>query len=185
MKKLWSIPIAAIYLYALSILTQGGYDSYFNIPSAFISASIVNNTLFAYLLFKAVEVVIIKIGWWWILIVPILIILGFLSHIYLNDHRAIFIWAGTITAIFLLSIAISLGEHLAKERTDFLVPSPECPPIGSDSAYIIPDIYEGKAIFVPITQEATSARLGTGFMIKEISELPCKLVSKNVGKITK
>lgn len=185
MKKLWSIPIALAYLYGITILTQYGYYAYFNIPTNFIDASIPNNTIYAYALAGAIWGLITSIPWWAkVLIGAAIVLIGFLSFVFFNNYKTVFIWSGTIIAILFLCLTFNLGTIIAETKTSYLTLSPGCPAIGQDAEYIAPDIYEGQAIFVPIDPQNKN-KLGDGFILKDISSLSCKLEYSPVGQVTK
>ena len=183
MKKFWNIPILIGYLYAITILVQGGFNSYFNIPLGFITASIVHNTIAAFILFKATLELAAFLGWWWLVVGPVIIAVGLISYIKFNDYKKIFIWIATIMALLFLYKALDFGEFLAKWKTNFLILSPECHKVNGNENYIVAELYDGKAVLVPY--DITTNKLGDGFMLKEISDLPCKLQYKDIGFIIK
>jgi len=187
MKKhwsLWSIPIALGYLYAITILTQYGYYSYFNIPTNFIDASIPNNVLFGYSLIKVIWELLAEMPWWKGTLIGAGIALAVvLSHHFFHDRKLILAWIGTGFAILFLSTSYSLGTIIAKAKTNFLVLSPECSTVGPAARYIIPDLYEGKAILVPI--DPISRKLQNGIVLRDLSSLPCGIENQEVGVVTK
>jgi hypothetical protein len=78
----WTIPGVIVYIYVITVLTQYGFLSYFDIPGNFIEASLRENIIYLYWLFSVFLVIVKIIGWWWILILP----LAFLIY-FLYDHE--------------------------------------------------------------------------------------------------
>jgi hypothetical protein len=66
-KYIWSIPGIAVFCYAVTILFQYGYLSYFNIPASYIKGSIADNVVFAHDLLKLGLGILAFLRWWWII----------------------------------------------------------------------------------------------------------------------
>jgi len=180
MSKLWTIPAATIYIYALTILTQYGATSYFNIPANFISISPTENTIYAYNLFKLALEFIPLIKWWeWVIVVIVFCFALF----YFRILGKILISTITILLILFLYNAVNFGEFLAENQTNFLTLSPECSSLGKGETYIIPVIDNGKAILIPIDEN--SKKIGNSFLVKDVAELSCKLEHREIGKLRK
>jgi hypothetical protein len=184
MKKLsnllWSIPALAVYFYTATVLTEYGYASYFKIPTNFISTSLSDNIIYFFQLFTAVKYQIGFIKWWaWLILVFVILFIAFLYY----SH---YLWKKTLTltgvVIFFLLLGgfFHFGGKLAANNAEFWIPASDCPPIGSDSRYIIPGFNESVAVFVPIDQ---NNKIIGGFLVKNLTELPCKLEYKNIGRI--
>lgn len=181
--KFWSIPLISVYLYAVTILTQYGFNSYFNIPPNFIEASIQGNTVYFYQLFQLALAVIglMKFWMWAVLAIGFLMIV--LLHIFELRYE-IFLYPILILVIGgVLFGSYNFGNFIAASTESFYVLSSDCPSAGRDGNYIIPIFYEGKAILVPI--DGTTKKLQNGFIVKEMSELACKIELKEIGRITK
>lgn len=185
MKRLWSIPIALAYLYAVTVLTQYGYYSYFNIPTNFIDASISSNTIYTYSIATAAWQLIVSIPLLWKIVIGIAVaIASFISGIFFNNHKIIFVWIGTGLAGILLIGSFGLGGFIARDKKNFLILSPTCSITNQNVQYVIPDIYEGMAILVPIDPKNNN-KIGNGFVLKDISTLPCGLEYSEIGRTTK
>ena len=183
MNKIWSLPILSVYFYAVTILTQYGYNSYFNIPSSFIGASIGDNVVYFFHLFQVAAVVAGLMSWWmWIVAISAIAII---TVIYFFDswyNIFLDLIAVLIMGMFLWG-SYGFGGLLASSVTNFRVLSSDCPQIGSDNFYIIPVISETKAVLIPIDVE--TKKMKGGFMVRDLSGLTCKIVSQEVGKIIK
>jgi hypothetical protein len=182
MKKLWSIPIALGCIYAATILTQWGYDTYFNLGANFVDASVSGNTLYAYSLIQAIVQILGALHWWWPIIFVIVVVIAVASYFIFGNEGAAFWAILTIVAVLFLYGSPTMGKIIAQQKTDFLVPAPGCS-VGPEAAYFVPDTYQGKAIFVPF--DPATKKIGSGFFLKDLSALPCELEYKNIGPITK
>lgn len=178
MNKFWNIPIIAVYLYAVVILTQHGFNSYFNIPSNFIEFSIKENIIYFFQLFQlALTIVGVMKFWMWIVVLVgaiIIAILCFFDYAYEIIFTSILI-GGTLVGSYYF------GNYLAINTGTFYILSSDCQSIGQEK-YIIPTFYNDKAIFVSIDK---NNKLGNGLIVKEISSLDCKIEQENIGKIIK
>jgi hypothetical protein len=183
MKKFWSIPIVLAFLYGITILTQYGYDSFFSLPASFVGASIASNTLFAYSAVEAfLQILTALHWWWWPIIIVTITVTGVLSYLFLESGSSAFWGIISVTALLFLYFAPTLGNIIAKEKIDFLVTAPGCS-IGPDQAYLVPDIYDGKAIIVSF--DPKTKKLDSEFSLKDLSQFPCKLEYENIGPIRK
>lgn len=175
--------LGAIYLYAASILTAFGYNSYFDIPSGFISYSIRENTIFFYILFLSLKLFVSSVAWYIWVLLAVLIILSFFFKII----RIISYFLLILFLLIFLGSTIKLGENIAKDTKDFFVPATDCALVASTANYIIPNFYGGEAIFVPYSKndDGQNKMLG-GFVVKDLSEADCRIIySNNIGKIIK
>jgi len=178
MNKFWNIPIITVYLYAVVILTQYGFNSYFNIPSSFIEFSIRENIIYFFQLFQLALIIagVMKF-WMWIIVLSsilIIIVLSFFDYIYELIFASILIGGVLFGSYY-------FGSYIAINTSTFYVLSSDCQSIGQEK-YIAPIFYNDKVVFVPISE---NNKLGNGFIVKEISSLLCKLEQKNIGKIVK
>ncbi len=169
----WSIPVLAVYSYVVTILFDFGYQIYFGVPAYFIQSSVTGNTIFFYILVQSIRQIIINLGWWWLLFLPILGALVF----YFQKHIVTLV---TVFLIIFAMLAVNFGMSIAQTADTFLMMSDTCPPLGSDPKYILVSIHENEAVFVPIDNEN---RMVGGFLIKDVTQLSCKLEFKTVGKI--
>ena len=114
----------------------------------------------------------------------IIVVVSYISRIFFNGHKVIFAWIGTGLAIILLVGSFGLGSFIAQQKKSFLVLPSACHAGDGGVVYVIPDIYEGKAILVPIDLKNNN-KLGNGFMLIDISALSCKLEYSEMGGVTK
>jgi hypothetical protein len=174
----WTLPVVTAYIYALTILSQYGYNSYFNISPSFIEASIRANVIFLYdrgVLFWSV----IKIMPWWVMLLNIVTIAVIVIVIaWLRRRKTTAIIVSIIAGILLLNGAMRFGYFLAAHQTDFLVASSDCAPVGPAHAYIAPITYDGKAVFVPIDE---NKKVLGGFIVKDMAQMSCVLQYKTIG----
>lgn len=179
-KLLWSIPGATIYLYALTILTQYGFLSYFNIPTNFITFSPVDSTLLAYNLFKLGLAIITLIHWWWWALFAIIIVI-----VIFFDKEDIIAWTITTLSVLFLYNAVNFGNFIAKNQTRFLTLPSNCPSVveNATTTYVIPATYDTKIALVPV--DTITRKMTGGFFVKDMSKLPCQLEYKEIGKIGK
>jgi len=183
MPKFITITVVAVYIYAVTILTRFGYASYFNLPTDFITSSLKENIIFFFQLSQLAISVLTSIHWWmWI-------VLGIVGLIIFAIY-ALFIHRTLIATLLVLAGGISLlfgfyhfGNLLAASTVNFYTLPADCPSIGPDAKYIIADIYDGKAIFVPI--DAETRKLRNGLIVKEVTSLGCQMEMTSVGKIVR
>jgi len=182
MSKFWSIPVISAYLYGVTILTQYGYNSYFNIPSNLIESSVTQNFVYFFQLFQLGTAIAGAMKWWmWVVL-----ILGALTVLFFYGSH--FIWRKIISVIglglicFVLYGSYNFGSLLARSTSDFYVPMSDCASLDQNTRYIIPIFYQGKAILVPI--DADRKMIG-GILVKDLAELGCTTERKYVGMVTK
>lgn len=182
---LWSIPGITVYLYATSVLIQYGFNAYFGIPADFINASITTNIINYFGLFQLAKGIAGVMGWWmWFILIISILIIGFLCIVDSRNQKfftGIGRFIGTCLLLYFLYISFSFGMLLAKNTADFLVPSPTCLSIANETQYIVPGFYNEKAILVPINPK--THKMTGGFILRDLSQLPCKLKSEPVGPI--
>lgn len=118
-----------MFFYAVTILFQYGYLSYFNIPPSFIKGSIAENIVFAHDLLKVGLAILAFLRWWWI-IALLLFILCALS--ILHKYKT----AAALTLIFLAYGFFNFGTFSAQNQTAFFMPSSGCPAIGPEKAML-------------------------------------------------
>lgn len=178
---LWSIPAIALYFYTATVLTEYGYASYFNIPSNYISASLSDNIIYFYQLLMAGQYAIGLVKWWlWIVLALIAIFIALLY--FSNDFwRNYITLVGTVIFFLILIWFYNLGKGLGGVNATFWMPSASCPPIGTDSRYIVPISLGSDGIFIPINASNT---MTGGFLVKDLTTLNCKLVQQTIGKVT-
>lgn len=172
--KFWIIPAITAYVYAATILTEYGYNSYFNIPPNFIEASITDNIIYFYDLIKLIFGIIFTINWWqWVMI-----IFTFFMIALFYSHRAII----AIMSLVLLFCFYNLGWFFASIHKDFYVLS-DCLSIDSYKSYIIPTFYQGKAIL--ISYDEKNKKMKASFLVKDIFELGCTIEQKEIGRMVR
>lgn len=181
MKKLWNIPVLSVYFYAVTILTQYGHNSYFGIPSNFIEASIKENIVYFFQLLQIASGVAGLMGWWmWIVVIVAVCVVLYLSNC---RYRWVVSFLGAILLGVLLWGSYNFGGLIAANTTNFYSLSSKCASMSGEGLYIIPSFYDGKAILVSI--DGNNKKMNGGFLIRNISDLPCELEQKEIGKITK
>lgn len=180
MKKLWPIPVITAYIYGITILAIHGYNSYFNIPYSLMDISIVSNTVYLNMLVMTILSMIKSMSFLgWSIWIVIITVLAFSYH----KVRYLFIGLFTLFLIIFLFKSVTLGEQIAKNSTNFFIPSQNCKSIDNTQKYIIPAFYNGEAILIPIDNER---KMVNGFLLKDISDLNCKIeMGYNIGPITK
>jgi hypothetical protein len=181
MSKLWSLPVISVYLYAATILTQYGFNSYFNIPPNFMEASIKENIVYFFQLFQLASAVagLMKLWMWAVVILAVLIITFFYSF---SGYKKFIALCGTLLLGYLLYGSYNFGMLLAKNTAEFYVPVQNCASLEKDVTYIIPNFYQGKAILVPIDN---ARKMNGSILIKDLSELGCATERKYVGVVTR
>lgn len=182
MSRLWSLPVISVYLYGITILTQYGFNSYFNIPSNFIEASIKENIIYFFQLFQLASAVAGLMKWWmW----AVVIIAGLIIFFFFSFHslwRKLISFAGLLLLGYLLYGSYNFGIILAKNSAEFYVPAANCELLEKDTPYIIPSFYQGKAILVPIDE---NRKMTGSILVKDLAELGCSTEKKYVGFVTK
>jgi hypothetical protein len=176
-----AIPIAAIYLYTATVWTQFGYDSYFGIPSNYIGYSIRENILFSYVMWLSIEYFMATIHWYgWALI----FILGTLAY-WSPTLRKIILWIFAAFLLVSLFNFVKLGDMIARNKTDFFTIASECNTLGTTTKYVIPELHDSDALLVPYTtDENHHNKLIGGFVVKNLSELNCRIVEDyQIGKL--
>lgn len=177
-----------IYFYAITILFQYGYNSYFHIPSNFIEPSIRDNVLFFFALMHGFFQGFDRLSLGTLIGLGILVFLNFFLFFLLKRKFAliykiiiiIFISSFTVVSLFL---ANNFGDSVAKSQKDFLVIPDGCLPIEGNVTYIIPSYYQDLALI--ISKDREGGKLTNSFIAKNISDLNCTLVRTAVGPLTR
>lgn len=182
MSKFWSLPVITAYLYGITILTQYGYNSYFNIPTSFIESSITSNFVYFFQLFQLATAIGGVIQWWmWaIVIIGLLTILFFYFYHFVGKY--VIISVGFVVLLIFLYQSYDFGMLLAKSNSEFYVPTGNCSSLDTNIRYVIPHTYGGDIILVPIDE---SNKMIGGILVKDFSELGCVIEKKNIGLITR
>jgi hypothetical protein len=183
-KFLWSATGVGLYLYIVSILTQYGFYAYFNVPYSFIDASLISNVIYYYQIVELGQLIAGLITWWqWVLLGITVVIVTVLWWSHYFWARLI---ASVITTGFLLLLlkVPNFGTFLAMNSTRFEMPnSPRCLALDKDTSFAVVGYHGTQAILVPF--DPTNYKLTNGYIAREVSQLPCKLVMTTVGKLTK
>ncbi|MEI6042508.1 MAG: hypothetical protein WCQ00_03000 [bacterium] len=174
-KKIWSIPVIAIYLYVVTILTQSGFYSYFGIPSNFVEASVVSNTVYFWVILKVLVTLATSWGWWWLLIISAIIIIVKIFGRYTLSAIAV------IMAILAYN-SFDFGISQASSMQSFYMISTGCQGLDQGQRYIIPVMHEDIGVLIPID---INNKIDDGFIVKNLSGLDCKIQYKYVGLIKK
>lgn len=186
MKFFWSASGLAIYLYAITILVQNGYNDYFYIPRNFIESSLVANITFFWAFIPSLWTLVTSglfIGTVFVvLLIGAIIYYDFSNSFFKRVIEGIIILAVTGFAFYLLYHAYSFGMHRGEETSSFYLFKEDCSPVPVSKTikYIGPIISEGKVVLVPINASNT---LQTGFRVIDLASISCGLEIKNVGLI--
>jgi hypothetical protein len=184
MSRFWTIPVLAVYVYAVTVLTYAGYSTYFGVPADFVQASIASNALFASFMLHALVNSFLVMSWkgWLVLTFYTTIFLG-CSYVFLFRPMKALSALLVIPALWFAWQSLSFGEALAKGNVYFYMPEKGCVTgFDANQKLIAPAFYDSNAIFVPIDD---SNKMTGGFMMKDLTQLPCKLTLQTVGKVTK
>ncbi len=169
------------YLYVVSVLIQFGFNRYFGIPASFIESSIRANVVNFYVLIM--DLLHIKFDLWGgLFLAALLILIGLvLSFFYYKYHRKALIIIIILFTLVLLHISVSYGELRAKNLITFSVVPESCGIFSLEETYVMPVIYDNKGVFVQY-DKATN-KLLNGFLVKELSDIPCKIETKDLGRL--
>lgn len=168
---------SGLYFYAITILAQYGFNSYFGIPSNLIEPSLRDNIIFFFSIFRAITKT-----HWIVIIIAITIIISVIYALnkYLKLSKKVIIILAVILSIF---GSYNLGSYVAKTNTKFSIVSSMCIPEQAGVTYIVPAFYQTNALVTPIYTGTN--KLTGGFIVKDISEPGCELYRDEVGKILK
>lgn len=170
------ITLIGIYIYVITILTQYGWNTYYNIPSNFIDASITANTTYLYVLITAI---INEFGahpylYSGILFVIVLII------IITNYYKKFGYFLITVLALALAYGFFNFGLNLGKINEHFSVIDQPCLPQATSTRYISPTTYQDKIILIPIDQDN---KMKGGFLVKDLSQISCLTKDAYIGQV--
>lgn len=183
MKFLTAIFGTGVYFYAVPILFQYGYNSYFDIPINFIEPSIRDNVIFFFDLSRVVGMVADNLSFWiWVVFVILTLIIWFLLAFQII--RGVLL----VTILFALTGAslfgfYNFGSKIASVTTEFRVLPEGCLTFQENTTYIIPAFYGTTALIVPIHTDTN--KLTGSFIPRESSTLECDLQKKIIGPIVK
>jgi hypothetical protein len=181
MSKYISIPVlTAVYLYALPTLANYGYNSYYHIPYDYIDVSLKENIILFFQLFQAAKTIAAGLNWWiWLtFIIIFLALIFYYSSSYIGSK--IITGLAVILAFLLLPASYKFGGFVAANTSVYWVLSSECHSFDNADSYIIPRIYNGTAVMVPI--DADTKKIKDAFITKNVSELGCTLEHRDIGK---
>jgi len=176
--EFWIIPVITAYVYAVTILTEYGYNSFFDIPQSFIEASVAGNIIYFHDLINLIFSLVYILKWQLLIFTVIVVVLIIIFRL---NYKKTSILILIIILLAILGVSYNLGKFLGANETSFYVLSPDCPPIGPYRFYIIPNIYQGKAILVPYDEN--SKKMKGGFLVKDTAEIGCLIERKQIGKI--
>lgn len=176
MQLIYTIFGTGLYFYAITILTQYGFNSYFGIPSHLMEASIRDNIIFSFSVLKTIA----SIDWW----ILVSISIGILIILYILQYLK-FTKTFIITIVLLASIFgfYYLGQFIAKTKETFTIIQSTCLDEKENITYVIPAFYQTNALITPIYTNTN--KLTGNFIIKDISEPNCEIFDKVIGPITK
>lgn len=182
-KFVWSAVGIGLWLYVTNIITQYGFLSYFKVPPNFIDISLTSNVVFYYQIIELMQAIFGAIT------LPLWIIIGvcvlFLIYFWASNR----FWAKTIEIVGTVILGILIlgsfhfGHFLAVNGSTFDVPDTTgCISVGADTSFVVIAYKSTQAILVPIDE--TTRKMTGGYIVREVSQIPCKLVKAEVGKIT-
>lgn len=180
--KFWSIPVLTIYFYAATILMQYGFISFFNIPSSYLEYSIKDNIIYFFELIKMIISVVSALKWLGIsfLLAPSLLIF-YLCSTSSRWHN-FFKWSAILISILFIIFSYNFGDFIATNSRNLLLVEKGCPSLNNDFRYIVPNIYNGRYILIPIDLEN---KISGDFIVKESADLNCLVGYKDIGVIKK
>ena len=181
MKKIfYGLPIIPMYIYGITVLTQYGYNSYFGIPSNFISLLSAQNFVFYFQLYQLGGVIAHKIQWWmWIELI-------FTALIIYSSYMSSIVWqwiirvSGVVVFVYVFLHSYNLGQFVAQNTSVFYVSMNNCSLSHDQERYIIPSFYQDNAILVSIDENNI---LKGNMIIKKLSDLECGITKQNIGLI--
>lgn len=172
--------VTGAYFYAVPVLLQYGYISYFNIPSSFIEASIRDNITVFFDFFRG----ILRVPFSLLILLVILIII---SIFILGRLRMFDGWMRgiTLTAITIISLFVfyNLGGKTAKQKNNFQIVNSSCINGVENLNYIIPFFSRELAVITPITVDEN--KLTGDFFVRDMSSLECEIQTQEIGPIIK
>lgn len=185
MKSFWKLPVLTIYLYAITILAQFGFNNYFGIPYNFVEGSVITNTIYVYTLVQLAIGVFASMGFWgWFDFLVILIFAFAVIVMLFNRPGRVISGFAALIAIAFLWGSVSFGQLIAKTEPSFYVVPTDClSNVVASTTYIVPNFYEGKAIVVPVDE---NKKIEGSFFLQDISSPACQLSKRySVGPIAK
>lgn len=184
MKLLTAIFGTGAYFYALPILFQHGYNSYFGIPANFIEVSIRDNIIFLFSLMQIAGGVAKLMSFWvWLILAIVVAVIWFMWVLKILSGKFISFVLILLTAISLFGF-YNFGGALAKLTTEFYIIPNGCLQAKEENiTYIVPSFFGKSAVIIPIHKDTN--KLTGGFLIKESSDLNCEIQKSTVGKVTR
>jgi hypothetical protein len=180
MKKFWSIPILTAFIYSSTVLFNGGYISYFGVPGIFVSGALKENIVYSYIWVNT----LVANFWGWLWILLIVFISGLIILFFWWRAYVVFLGIATLTMVVFVYKSASLGELTAKAETSFFTPaSRDCLNIDGNTRFIIPYFNNDEALLIPLENDTN--KIKGGFTTRKISDIPCTLILRNIGKIEK
>lgn len=174
-KKFWTIPVITVYIYAVTVLANSGFVSYFDIPRYFIGSSIKENILFAHMLFQMVWQLAGAIGILWLLIIPALLVAAFYTEKFIRILITLcLLWFGFFGSSM-------FGSWIAEKQVTFLSPSDQCEQfVGGKYAVVAAN----EDVFAIIKIDENK-KMEKGFKPYLVSDLSCGMDYKDLGPIIK
>ncbi len=172
-----------VYFYAITILTQYGYNSYFGIPYDFIDFSIKNNIIFFFDLLRIAQGVAANLNIWAWLGLGLLVLVIWILKITQILNGLITTTLIIIITVFSLFGFYNFGGKIAQIQKEFRTIPSECISEEKNILYIIPTFYQTTAIITPINSDTN--RLTGGLLIKKSDELNCEIRIQKIEQIIK
>ncbi|NTV44789.1 MAG: hypothetical protein HGA67_03800 [Candidatus Yonathbacteria bacterium] len=170
----------------MTILTQYGYNSYFNIPASFIDVSIRENIVYLFELFHVALAILGLFAWWvWmgVIVLSVAVFFGISSHRW--GSKTLLVLVRVIFSLFLLFMlyqSYGFGTYIAENSTEFYVPVSDCVFVEENFSYIIPTFYQDRIIFVMIDK---NRKMTGNILLGGSKDLGCMIEKKHVGLVTK
>lgn len=169
----WSTSGLALYVYAITILVQNGYNDYFGIPRNYIESSLVANITFFWATVVSPLGKLLISNWFMYALIAICLIIFYSSlHRFFKRSLVVFV---TVVALIGVYKAYPLGMKLAKGNQSFYEFSEACSPLATSTEnykYIGPVTFEDKVVMVPVNASGT---LRSGFRVIDLTTTTCLL----------
>lgn len=162
------------YLYAISILTQYGYVSYFKLPSNLVAATLKDNVIYFYELFRLAQSVAGFFRWWMWLILVVVTLIAVLFYIF-NQ-----VWQHTVNIVaFILIVGFLLGSYsfgqtIAAHKASFKVVDESCQN-KKWSNLVIAATNDSVTAFIPIDDFGI---IKSGYLIENTTDIGCLITEK-------
>lgn len=174
----------AIYFYAVTVLAQYGFNSYFSIPYDFISASLRDNIIYFHDLMVLFFAVTLNVGMWWFWLI-VVIVFAVSIFFYRMDFKLPMYAAITLPCLVLLFFAKDFGAYNASVKSDYYMLESNCPTLDPSKDYIVPVLTDGRAVLIPTVIVGGQRTMTGKIIVREDAQLPCPYGPANSGTVAK